>query len=109
MSSQMGHVGGPRHGVYCPTKHAIQSMTKPMDLAPHAICVNAIAPSSIATPMMVPFLVDPAFSEGTLNRITLGRIGALPPVMGAIVFLASDAASVIVGTGLQIGGAWTAQ
>ena len=59
MSSQMGHVGGPRHGVYCPTKHAIQSMTKPMDLAPHAIRVNAIAPNSIATPMMVPFLVDP--------------------------------------------------
>ena len=111
MSSQMGHVGGPRRTVYCASKHAIEGMTKAMamDLAPHAIRVNAIAPTFIATPMTVPFLDDPAFREDTLNRIALGRLGKLPDVMGAIVFLASDAASLITGTSLLIDGGWTAQ
>ena len=111
MSSQMGHVGGPRRTVYCASKHAIEGMTKAMamDLAPHAIRVNAIAPTFIATPMTVPFLDDPAFREDTLNRIALGRLGRLPDVMGAVVFLASDAASLITGTSLLIDGGWTAQ
>ena len=111
MSSQMGHVGGPRRTVYCASKHAIEGMTKAMamDLAPHAIRVNAIAPTFIATPMTVSFLDDPAFREDTLNRIALGRLGRLPDVMGAVVFLASDAASLITGTSLLIDGGWTAQ
>ena len=111
MSSQMGHVGGPRRTVYCATKHAIEGMTKAMamDLAPHDIRVNAIAPTFIATPMTRPFLDDPVFREDTMNRIALGRLGELPDVMGAAVFLASDAASLITGTSLLIDGGWTAQ
>ncbi len=111
MSSQMGHVGGPRRTVYCATKHAVEGMTKAMamDLAPHGIRVNAIAPTFISTPMTRPFLDDPAFREDTMNRIALGRLGELPDVMGAVVFLASDAASLITGTSLLIDGGWTAQ
>ena len=111
MSSQMGHVGGPRRTVYCATKHAIEGMTKAMamDLAPYNIRVNAIGPTFISTPMTVPFLDDPAFKEDTLNRIALGRLGELPDVMGAVVFLASDAAGLITGASLLIDGGWTAQ
>ena len=111
MSSQMGHVGGPRRTVYCATKHAIEGLTKAMamDLAPHDIRVNAMAPTFIATPMTRPFLDDPAFREDTLNRIALGRLGEVRDVMGAVVFLASDAASLITGTSLLIDGGWTAQ
>ena len=111
MSSQMGHVGGPRRTVYCASKHAIEGMTKAMamDLAPHNIRVNAIGPTFIATPMTVPILEDSAFKEDTLSRIALGRLGELPDVMGAIVFLASDAASLITGASLLIDGGWTAQ
>ena len=111
MSSQMGHVGGPRRTVYCASKHAIEGMTKAMamDLAPHDIRVNAIGPTFIATPMTLPFLDDPAFREDTLNRIALGRLGQLSDVMGAVVFLASDAASLITGASLLIDGGWTAQ
>lgn len=114
MSSQMGHVGGPRRTVYCATKHAIEGMTKAvaMDLAPHGIRVNALAPtfiSTISTPMTQPFLDDPAFRENTMNRIALGRLGELPDMMGTVLFLASDAASLITGTSLLIDGGWTAQ
>ena len=111
MSSQMGHVGGPRRTVYCATKHAIEGMTKAMamDLAPHGIRVNALAPTFISTPMTRPFLDDPVFREDTMNRIALGRLGELPDVMGAVLFLASDAASLITGTSLLIDGGWTAQ
>jgi len=111
MSSQMGHVGGPRRTVYCATKHAIEGMTKAMamDLAPHGIRVNALAPTFISTPMTRPFLDDPVFREDTMSRIALGRLGELPDVMGAVVFLASDAASLITGTSLLIDGGWTAQ
>ena len=111
MSSQMGHVGGPRRTVYCASKHAIEGMTKAMamDLAPHDIRVNAIAPTFISTPMTRPFLDNPAFREDTLKRIALGRLGELPDVMGAVVFLASDAARLITGTSLLIDGGWTAQ
>ena len=111
MSSQMGHVGGPRRTVYCASKHAIEGMTKAMamDLAPHNIRVNAIGPTFIATPMTRPFLEDPAFKEDTLNRIALGRLGELSDVMGAVVFLASDAANLITGASLLIDGGWTAQ
>ena len=111
MSSQMGHVGGPRRTVYCASKHAIEGMTKAMamDLAPHHIRVNAIGPTFISTPMTRPFLEDPAFKEDTLNRIALGRLGELSDIMGAVVFLASDAASLITGASLLIDGGWTAQ
>ena len=111
MSSQMGHVGGPRRTVYCASKHAVEGMTKAMamDLAAHNIRVNAVGPTFISTPMTRPFLEDPAFKEDTLNRIALGRLGQLSDVMGAIVFLASDAASLITGASLLIDGGWTAQ
>ena len=111
MSSQMGHVGGPRRTVYCASKHAIEGMTKAMamDLAPHKIRVNAIGPTFISTPMTRPFLEDPAFKEDTLNRIALGRLGELSDIMGAVVFLASDAANLITGASLLIDGGWTAQ
>ena len=111
MSSQMGHVGGPRRTVYCATKHAVEGMTKAMamDLAPHGIRVNALAPTFISTPMTRPFLDDPVFREDTMSRIALGRLGELPDVMGAVLFLASDAASLITGTSLLIDGGWTAQ
>ena len=111
MSSQMGHVGGPRRTVYCASKHAIEGMTKAMamDLAPYDIRVNAIGPTFISTPMTRPFLEDPAFKEDTLNRIALGRLGEISDIMGAVVFLASDAASLITGASLLIDGGWTAQ
>ncbi len=110
MSSQMGHVGGPGRSLYCASKWAIEGMNKAMalDLAPHGIRSNTIAPTFIETPLTMPFFQDVAFRESVLAKIKLGRLGAVEDVMGAVLFLASDAALLITGTSLVVDGGWTA-
>lgn len=111
ISSTMGVVGGPNRAVYCATKHAVEGMTKAMamELAPKGIRVNAIGPTFIETPMARPFLENKEFAERVRNSIPMGRIGQVSEVMGAVVFLASDAASLITGASLMVDGGWTAQ
>src|SRR5262245_23984968 len=111
MSSQMGHVGGQTRTVYCATKHAMEGFTKAMaiELAPHKIRVHTLAPTFIQTPMTRPFFQNQAFREHTLRRIKLGRLGQLEDLTGAIVFLASDASSLMTGTSMIIDGGWTAE
>ena len=111
MSSQMGHVGGARRTVYCMTKHGIEGLTKAMaiDLAPHGIRVNSIGPTFIDTPLTRPFFEDKAFRDDTLRRIKLGRLGTVEDLMGAVVYLASDAAALVTGTALVVDGGWTAE
>ena len=111
VTSQMGRVGAERRTVYCMTKHAIEGLTKAMgvELAPENIRVNAIAPTFLETPMTASFFDDPEFRNWVLSRIPLGRIGRMDEVTGAIVFLASPAASLITGTSLAVDGGWTAR
>ena len=111
VSSQMGHVGGARRTVYCMSKHGIEGLTKAMaiDLAPHGIRVNSIAPTFIDTPLSRPFWNDKAFHADVLRRIKLGRLGTVEELMGAVVFLASDAATLVTGTSLVVDGGWTAE
>jgi NAD(P)-dependent dehydrogenase (short-subunit alcohol dehydrogenase family) len=111
MSSQMGHVGSARRSVYCMSKHGIEGLTKAMaiDLAPHGVRVNTIGPTFIDTPLTRPFFQDAAFRDDTLRRIKLGRLGKIEDLMGAVVYLASDAASLVTGTTLVVDGGWTAE
>ena len=97
--------------VYCATKHAIEGLTKAMavELAPHGIRANTVAPTFIETPLTQPFLQDNTFRERVLSRIPLGRLGRIEDIMGAVVFLASPAAELITGTTLLVDGGWTAQ
>jgi NAD(P)-dependent dehydrogenase (short-subunit alcohol dehydrogenase family) len=110
MSSQMGHVGAPNRTVYCMTKHAIEGLTKAMavELAPHKVRVNAIGPTFILTPLTRPFFESTAFHDYAMSNISLGRLGEIEDVMGAVVFLASPAAALITGASLAIDGGWTA-
>ncbi len=110
VSSQMGHVGGPRRAVYCATKHALEGMTKALawELGPQGIRVNTVCPTFIETAMTAPMLADPVFAEQVRSRIALGRLGQLEDVMGAFVFLASDASALVTGTALMVDGGWTA-
>jgi NAD(P)-dependent dehydrogenase (short-subunit alcohol dehydrogenase family) len=110
MSSQMGHVGGPRRTVYSMTKHAIEGMTKSMaiDLAGHGIRVNAVAPTVVETPMTKPFFEDPAYREAAMAMIPLRRIAQPEDVSAAVVYLASPAARMVTGTSLRVDGGATA-
>jgi NAD(P)-dependent dehydrogenase (short-subunit alcohol dehydrogenase family) len=111
VSSQMGHVGGQRRTVYCMTKHGIEGLTKAMaiDLAQYGIRVNSIGPTFIDTPLTRPFWNDKAFHSDVISRIKLGRLGTVEDLMGAVVFLASDAAALVTGTALVVDGGWTAE
>lgn len=111
MSSQMGHVGGPQRTVYCASKHAIEGLTKAMalELAPHGIRVNAVAPTFIVTPLTEAWTKDPAWRAQFVSRIPMGEVGQPRDVSGAVVFLCSPAAGMITGHSLLVDGGWTAQ
>ena len=111
MSSQMGHVGGPIRSVYNMTKWGLEGLTKGMslDLAKYNIRVNTVCPTFVVTPMTKKFLKNKKFKAETLNNIPLGRFAELSEVASAVVFLASDAASMITGTSLLVDGGWTAK
>ena len=111
MSSQMGHVGGPIRSVYNMNKWGLEGLTKGMslDLAKYNIRVNTVCPTFVITPMTKKFLKNQKFKKETLNNIPLGRFAELSEVSSAVVFLASDAASMITGTSLLVDGGWTAK
>ena len=110
ISSQMGHVGSPKRSVYCASKHALEGFTKALawELGPQQIRVNTVCPTFIETPLTAPMLAEPTFRSWVLSKIALGRLGRMEEVMGAVVFLASDAASLITGSALMVDGGWTA-
>jgi NAD(P)-dependent dehydrogenase (short-subunit alcohol dehydrogenase family) len=110
MGSQMGHVGGANRSLYCASKWGLEGMSKAfaLDLAPHGIRSNTIAPTFIETPMTRSFFEDADFKAAVLTKIKLGRLGQVEDVMGAVVYLASDASALVTGTSLVVDGGWTA-
>jgi NAD(P)-dependent dehydrogenase (short-subunit alcohol dehydrogenase family) len=112
MSSQAGFAALPTESVYCMTKAGIAHLTKclAVEWGQHGITVNAVAPTFIHTPGTEQCLADPAFRADVVERIAaLHRIGDPMEVAGAVVFLASPAASLITGHTLLIDGGWTAR
>ncbi len=111
IGSQMGHVGGPNRSLYCASKWALEGMSKAfaLDLAAQGIRSNTIAPTFIETPLTKPYFEDEAFKASVLQKIKLGRIGTVEDLMGAALFLASDASAMVTGTSLVVDGGWTAE
>ena len=110
ISSQMAHVGGIERAVYCATKHAVEGFTKAMaiEFGPHHIRVNTICPTFVRTPMTEPTFANPDRVKWLEEKIKLGRVGEVSDMMGAVVYLASDASSLMTGTHMLIDGGWTA-
>jgi NAD(P)-dependent dehydrogenase (short-subunit alcohol dehydrogenase family) len=110
ISSQMGHVGGIDRGVYAASKHALEGMTKSMAIewGPHNIRINTICPTFIRTALSAPTFNNPERKAWIMSKIKLTRVGEVEDIMGAVVFLAGDAGSLITGTSLLIDGGWTA-
>ena len=116
LGSMLGHVALPGRSVYAATKHALEGLTKAMalDLAPHGIRVNALAPTYIETPLTEPLLTDPAFRKFVSDRMPMSMperpIGELRDLDGALLFLADSSRSGLVsGTSVVVDGGWTAQ
>ncbi len=112
MGSQAGFVALPGESVYCMTKAAISHLTKclAVEWGAHGITVNAVAPTFIETPGTADALSDPAFRADVEERIAaLHRIGTPMDVAGAVVFLASPAASLVTGETILVDGGWTAR
>jgi len=109
MSSQAGSVALKGEAIYCMTKAGIDHLTRCLayEWAPHNVTVNAVAPTFIWTDGTRPSLENPDFYKETLGRIPLGRIGQPMDVAGAVVFLASPAASLITGVSLRVDGGWS--
>jgi len=110
ISSQMGVVGSPRRTLYCASKHAVEGMCKALawELGSANIRVNTICPTFMETTMTAPMFADPSFREWVTSRIALGRVGRVDEIMGAVLFLASDASSLVTGSALMLDGGWTA-
>lgn len=110
MSSQMGHVGSAHRSVYCASKWALEGFTRAtaIELAPHQIRINTLCPTFVETPMTKAFFDSAEFKADVLSRIKLGRLGKVEDLMGAIVFLASDASALMTGSSIVVDGGWTA-
>ena len=111
IGSQMGHVGAANRSLYCASKWALEGMNKALavELASHGIRSNIIAPTFIETPLTKPFFENAEFKAEVLRKIKLGRIGQVEDVLGALVYLASDASALVTGTSLLVDGGWTAE
>lgn len=110
ISSQMAHVGGIDRAVYCATKHAVEGFTKAMAIewGKAGIRVNTICPTFILTPLTQSTFDNPERAAWITGKIKLGRPGKVEDIMGAVVFLASDAAALVTGSALMVDGGWTA-
>ena len=111
MSSQLGKVGAPLRSVYNMTKFGVEGLTKGMaiDLAKHNIRVNSVCPTFVETPMVKKFFKDKNFKKSVIENIPLGKVATESDIASAVVYLASDAASMITGSSLVIDGGWTAK
>lgn len=110
VSSQMGHVGGPERAVYCASKHALEGMVKAMALewGAQGIRINTLCPTFVKTPLTEATFADPVKRAWIADKIALGHPAEVEDMMGAAVFLASDASRMVTGTALMVDGGWTA-
>ena len=111
LSSQLGKVGAPLRSVYNMTKFGIEGLTKGMaiDLAKHNIRVNSICPTFVETPMVKNFFKNKDFKKSVIKNIPLGKVATESDIATAVVYLASDASSMMTGSSLVIDGGWTAK
>ena len=111
VSSQMAHVGGLERAVYCASKHAVEGFTKSMaiEFGAAGIRVNTLCPTFVLTPLTQATFDDPAKASWIMEKIKLGRVAHVEDLMGAVVYLASDAAAMVTGSSHMVDGGWTAE
>ena len=111
MSSQAGVVGIRDHAVYSTSKGGVNLLTKVLALewSDRGVTVNAVAPTFVYTPGTAERLDNPEYLGAVLDRLPIGRVGSTTDVAGAIIYLASQAGSLVTGHVLLVDGGWTSQ
>jgi NAD(P)-dependent dehydrogenase (short-subunit alcohol dehydrogenase family) len=109
-SSIRSQVVEPGQGVYAATKAAIVQLARAAaaEFGPHGVRVNAIAPGVIETPLTAPIKANPDWYNAYAAKSVFGRWGKPEELVGATVFLASDAASYVTGSVIFVDGGWLA-
>ena len=110
ISSQMGHVGGIDRALYCASKHGLEGMVKAMSVewGKANIRINTICPTFVRTALTQPSFDDPERFAWIMDKIKLPRVAEVEDIMGAALFLASDASAMVTGTAMMVDGGWTA-
>jgi 2-deoxy-D-gluconate 3-dehydrogenase len=110
VSSQCGSVALIKRAAYCASKAGLDMVTKVMavELAPHGILVNAVAPTFIETELTRGMLADPEFRQYAMSKNLLKRFGTPDDVLGAVLYLASSASNLVTGHVLLVDAGWTA-
>jgi NAD(P)-dependent dehydrogenase (short-subunit alcohol dehydrogenase family) len=110
ISSQMAHIGGQDRAVYCASKHAVEGFTKAMAIewGQYNIRVNTVCPTFILTDLTAATFADPQKRAWIESKIKLGRVGAVQDIMGAVVYLATEASAMVTGSAMKVDGGWTA-
>ena len=110
ISSQTGTVALIKRSAYCASKAGLDLVTKVLALewASHGILVNGVAPTFIETELSKGFLADPQFREYALAKNLLKKLGKPEDVVGAVIYLASPASSLVTGHVLLVDAGWTA-
>lgn len=110
LSSQMGHVGGIDRAVYCASKHAVEGMVKAMavEWGKAGIRINTICPTFVRTALTQSSFDNPERYRWIMEKIKLPRVAEVEDIMGAALFLASDASAMVTGTAMMVDGGWTA-
>jgi len=111
VTSQLAHAAVRDKAAYLASKGGLRSLTMGMalDLAPHAIRVNAVAPGPVLTGFTERRFSDPLMRQWTIDRIPAGRLGMPEDLAGAVVYLASDEARWTMGTTIVVDGGYLAE
>ena len=110
-ASIMGQVGQKLTLTYCAAKSGVVGLTRALALewARHNIQVNALCPGFVLTSINEEAMKDEKIFNATLRKIPAGRLGQVSDMVGAVLFLASEASDYMTGQTLTVDGGWTAQ
>ena len=111
VSSQMGHVGGPDRAVYCASKWGVEGMVRAMAIewAARGVRINTVCPTFVRTPLTQPTFDDPDKRRWVMDQIPMNRVAETEDVMGAVLYLATNASRMVTGTSILVDGGWTAR